>query len=205
MASALAGHYDESNVVVADENHADQCVVDSVIFSGVESCFRSENQQAVGWTFRDIHAEQNALGGDMTVFDIVRGGNIHADSVMLNHNKITLFKVRDYSHNNQRLSCEDFRFDGAYGRGAYLTLFKYNGPVHAGDDMSWIKWTVRVTGHIPNFDGTNGKPTYDTSKLIQIPDTASRIGIQRTDLLFDVARMPLANFTSAGGPWVRPK
>jgi hypothetical protein len=124
---------------------------------------------------------------------------------MLNHNKITLFQVQDYSPNNQRLSCQDFRYDGGYGKNAYLTLFKYAGPIYAGDDMSWIKWTVRVTGHIPNSDGTNGRPTYDYSKLVIIPDGASRTGIQRSDLLFDIARLPMENFKSAGGPWSEPK
>jgi hypothetical protein len=138
----------------------------------------------------------------MVVFDVVRGGNVTADVVMLNHGKIVLFKVQDYSHNTSRLAAYDVKLDGGAGPENYLTLFQYAGKVYPNDDMSWLKWTVRVTGHIANSET---KPTYDATKLIQIPDSAAKVGIFRRDLLFDVARLPLTNFAPAGGPWFRPK
>lgn len=202
---ALAGYYDDSGRFVPDENHADQCVIQSVTFAGVESCFRSENQQSLGWSFRDIHADQNEGGGEMVIFDIVRGGNILASNVMLNHSQVTLFKVQDYSHNNQRLTCDGFKFDGSYIPGAYLTLFHYNGKVTPNTDISWMKWSLRVTGHAPTFNGAGQKGTYDIAKLIRADDSAAKVGISKRDLLFDVTGMPLGNFESAGGSWVRPK
>lgn len=201
----LAGYYDDAGRFVPDENHADQCVVQSVSFAGVESCFRSENQQSLGWSFRDIHADQSEGGGEMVIFDIVRGGNIMASNVLLNHSQITLFKVQDYSHNNQRLTCDGFKFDGSYIPGAYLTLFHYNGKVDLNSDISWMKWSLRVTGHAPTFDGAGPKGTYDIAKLIRTDDSAAKVGISKRDLLFDVTGMPLGNFEPAGGPWVRPK
>jgi hypothetical protein len=201
----LAGYYDDKGAFTKDENHADQSVVESVTFSGVESCFRSENQQAVGWSFRDIHADQDADKGDIVIFDIVRGGDIDADNVLLNHNKVTLFKVHDYSPNNCRLVCQSFRFDGAYAPVAYLSLFNYDGPTYKDSDMSWIRWSVRVAGNLPGVNGVNGKSAFDVTKLVQIADGGSRVGIERKDLLFDIAGLPTAGFISAGGPWVRPK
>ncbi|MEO8192635.1 MAG: hypothetical protein ABI681_02210, partial [Gemmatimonadales bacterium] len=79
------------------------------------------------------------------------------------------------------------------------------GPVYPKKDMSWIQWSLRMTGHIPYFEGKDGKSTFDTSKLIQISDSAAASGIQRSDLLFDLAGLPTAGFQSAGGPWLRPK
>jgi hypothetical protein len=202
---ALAGHYDAKGAFIKDENHADQVVVESVTFSGVESGFRSENQQAVGWSFRDIHADQDAEQGDIVLFDIVRGGDIDADNLILNHNKVTLFKVHDYSPNNRRLVCQSFRFDGAYTPEAYLTLFKYSGPIHRDTDMSWIRWSARIAGTLPGAEAANGKSTFDASKLVVFADEGSRVGIDRKDLLFDVAGLPTNGFVSAGGPWMRPK
>jgi hypothetical protein len=199
---ALAGHYDEAGQFVADENHADQSTVEGVKFSGIGSCFRSENQQALGWSFRDIHVDSAHSGGATCVFDIVRGGNITASNVQLNHHQVTLLRTSDYSHNNQRISIEDVRFDGGYQKDGFLTLFEYAGKVLPDSDMSWIKWTLRISGHIP---GSETQPAYDASKLVVIPDGKAKVGISRRDLLFDVARMPLTNFEPAGGPWQRPK
>jgi hypothetical protein len=199
---ALAGYYDDDGKFVPNENHADQCTIESVTFCGIGSCFRSENQQALGWSFRDIHADSAHSGGATCVFDIVRGGNITASNVQLNHHQVTLLRVADYSHNNQRISIEDVRFDGGYQNDGFLTLFEYAGKVFPDTDMSWIKWTVRITGHIA---GSDTQPTYDATKLVVIPDEKAKVGISRRDLLFDVARMPLTKFAPAGGPWYRPK
>ena len=201
----IPGYYDDKGTFVKDENHADQGVVQTVYFSGVESCFRSENQQAVGWSFRDIHSDVDAHGGDVVIFDLVRGGDIDADNLLLNHTKVTLIRVHDFSHNNRRLACNMIRYDGTYFPGSYFTLFKYDGPVLKGQDMSWLRWSVRVTGDLPGGDAADAKKTFDPTKLIQINDAGSKVGIERKDLLFDIAGMPKTGFVSAGGPWWRPK
>jgi hypothetical protein len=90
----IPGYYNDAGAFVKDENHADQGVVDSVTFAGIESCFRSENQQAVGWSFRDVHVDLTVPNTEAVLFDIVRGGNIAADNIMLNHNRITISKYK---------------------------------------------------------------------------------------------------------------
>jgi hypothetical protein len=193
---ARAGYYDEHEKFVSFENFADNAIVDGAVFFGCDSCFRSESQQAAVWRFRDI-----TIGfygrAPVTLFDIVRGGDIWVDGVSLNHKKATLFKVNHYSHNCQLLTCKNLKWDNAGGGPeSYLTLFKYEGPTL--QNYSELKWTVRVEGHI---GGSETNPAYDASKLIQVPE-----GLPKADLLFDIARLPQKNFTMVGdGPWRRPK
>jgi len=183
----LGGYY-ENGAFVKNEIHADESIVDGVNFATVDSCFRSENQQALNWTFRDITV--NVLDGtDTVVFDIVRGGNIYATNVSLNHNKVTLLKVYEYSPNTQRFVCDNFRWDTFAGAGDYLCLFQYAGP--AGE-ASWKKWTARISGHIAN----ERPQTYDAAKLIQITPGVKDFPLD--DVLLDVARLPEQGFRARG-------
>jgi hypothetical protein len=178
---ARAGYYD-SGKFVPDENHADNSIVDGVHFHAVESCFRSENQQALVWSFRDINVSGwgGAGANDTVVCDIVRGGDVAISGLSINHPKATLFKVHDYSPNTHRLVCNNFRWDTFVAPNAYLTLFHYDGPVHR--DMSGLKWSVRISGHIAN---RRDRPTYDTSKLLRVP-----AALPTGDMKFDISQLP---------------
>lgn len=193
---ARAGYYDAKEKFVSYENCADNGIVDGALFFGCDSCFRSESAQAMVWRFRDI-----TIGfygrAPVTLFDIARGGDIWVDGVSLNHKYATLFKVNNYSHLNSLLTCKNLKWDNAGGGpDSYLTLFKYDGPTLP--DYKDLKWTVRVEGQI---GGSEKKPAYDASKLIQVPEL-----LPKSDLLFDIARLPEENFITVGdGPWRRPK
>jgi hypothetical protein len=188
---ARAGYY-KAGKFERDENHADNSIVDGVLFYAVESCFRSENQQAVVWSFRDIDVRGwgGAGANDTVVCDIVRGGNIAIHGLSLNQGRTTIFKVHDYSPNNCRLVCNDLRWDTFYGPAIYLTLFHYDGPVYP--DMSWIHWSVRISGHIAN---AKIKPQYDASKLLQVP---SKLPLD--DFKLDVANLPKIDGIPLGTP-----
>lgn len=179
---ARAGYYSSVGKFVPDENHADNSIVDGVWFHAVDSCFRSENQQALVWSFRDIAVGGwGGAGANQTVIcDIVRGGNVTVDGLSLNQPQATIFKVRDYSHNTQRLVCNNFRWDTFTAPTAYLTLFYYDGPIRP--DLSWYQWTVRISGHIANFDKN---PPYDATKLLHVPPN-----LPMDDFKLDVARLP---------------
>lgn len=187
---ARAGYY-RDGTFVPDENHADLGVVENVWFWACGSCFRSENQQAVPWNFRNIMVSGR---DDTTVFDVVRGGNLVCDGLYVGHRKVTLFKVRDYSPNDNRLVCENIQWDHGSGKDTYFTLFQYDGQF--SPPPKWLRWSVRVTGHFSNENAT-----FDTSKLVVVPKQ-----MPVDDLLFDIAFLPAGDFVRVGeGPWMRPK
>jgi len=180
---ARAGYY-EAGKFITQENHADNSIVDGVLFHTVESCFRSENQQAVVWSFRDIFVSTPGGGGlnHTVVCDIIRGGNIAIDGLSLNHPQATIFKVRDYNPGNHRLVCNNLRWDAYTAPTDYLTLFHYDGPLFK--NMSSLKWSVRVSGHLVHSE----QPPYDHSKLLRVPPA-----LPRDDIKFDISRLPEIN------------
>lgn len=210
--NCVAGYYDSTGTWVGDENHADNGLVDGVMFHGCDSCFRSTNLQAVCWNFRNIRAGSPGGAGqvEMIVMDIVRGGNCWIDGLDITSRRVTLFKVsanaaNDYSHLTSHLTCRNFKWDHyAASASNYLTLFNLSGvdPAYNGGDMSFHQWTVRCEGHIGD---SAGSPGYDDSRLIVLNDIEGSVGVTRTDLLFDVRNLPTTGFTLLGsGPWYYP-
>src|SRR4051812_22304188 len=179
---ARAGYYDESEKFVPYENNADNSIVDGVVFFNCNSCFRSENQQTVLWSFRDIVV--GFWGGrglaPVIVCDIVRGGDIWINGLSLNHPQATLFQVQDYSHHTQLLTCQNLKWDHGE-KPEYFTLFKYAGP---NADLASKKWTVRISGHLGDSET---KPSVDPEKMIDVP-----AGFPIDDIRVDVARLPVA-------------
>jgi hypothetical protein len=179
---ARAGYYDDLERFVAYENNADNSIVDGVVFFNCNSCFRSENQQAVAWSLRDITI--GFWGGrglsPVIVCDIVRGGDVWINGLSLNHPQATLFQVQDYSHNTQLLTCENLKWDHGE-KPEYFTLFKYAGP---NADLASKKWTVRISGHLGDSET---KPSVDPEKMIDVP-----AGFPIDDIRVDVARLPVA-------------
>lgn len=208
----VPGYYNDAGDFVGDENHADNLIFDNIMFWGCDSCYRSECVQSVCVSMRDIRV--SSYGGignvDVILCDVPRGGDIWIDGVDCTNNLFTLFKVdalvaNDYSHLTSYFVCNNLKVDHFAASGSnYTTLFHMAGvdPVYNGTDMSWIKWTVRCTGHIGD---SATAPGYDDSRLIVLEDIEGSVGVDRTDLLFDVRNLPTANFTKLGsGPWWYP-
>jgi hypothetical protein len=196
---ARAGYY-KAGAFAANENHADQTQVENVLFgAGIDSCFRSENQQAVCWNF--INLEKDGFGGrgrrDTVIFDIKRGGDVNCRGLSINDGEVTLFRVSDYSPHTARLTCDGLKWDRMLHEGAYLRLFEYAGPVWDAKEMAWRKWSLRVTGNIANW---NTPPAYDAAQLVTIPKGCK---LPTDDLLFDVNRIPENGFTRLGR-WLVP-
>lgn len=200
-----ACYYDDKGQQVADESHADLGSVSDCDWTGCDSCYKSENQQSVCWRFNNLIVSGRGWKPPVTVFDILRGGDVTCNGLTLDHSAATIFRVRDYSQHTARLVCNDMKWDrgtatadDGQGHPYYLTLFQYDGPV--GYDISFARWSVRVTGNISNSDPAS--PAYHAERLLSIPPGC---GLPTDDLLFDISRLPTAGFVSAGGPWVRPK
>lgn len=195
---ATAGYY-ENGSFIPDENHADQCLVDNCEFSTVDSCFRSENIQAVGWRFHKIIIGRLGAPGPITVFDIERGGTLSASLVEMVNSQITLFRVSYYSQNSARLNAHDILWDRFNGdvEDIYCTLFKYDGPDFGGpNNNAYLQWSVRVDGSFPGF--ASDVPYYDISRLIEVPGN----GFPVNDLLFDIKSLPnSAPFETAPSPY----
>lgn len=185
-----AGYYNDAGTFVDDEAHADTGRVYDTFFWSTDSCFRSENQQALGWKFRDISLETWGGAGaiPMVVFDIVRGGHIRAWGVEILAQEVVLFKVTDYSPWNSSLEAYAVDRDRYANASSYLTLFKYAGAAVA--DSGYI-WRVRSTG---TFGDTAS--TYDESKLIEITNGATNWHFE--DMLFDYRYLDTTDFTAVG-------
>lgn len=130
-----------------EEQHADMSIVDGCEFYNCGAMFRSENQQALNWKFRDCAI--NILGDKNTIAaDLVRGGNVTIDGLSINHPRCTLFRVRDFSPNTCKLICRDFWRDRfAPGFEEYLTILEFAGK----DEWAIPQWlaALEVTGTIP--------------------------------------------------------
>lgn len=162
--SALGGYYtnvDGDLIFNQYEQNCDQCSVDRVSFSAVTDCFRSNNEQAVGWAFNTIHVNQ-VDDEDINVFNIIRGGNITANTVILNHRRVYLYRQ---GTNLPYSSCSwinGVKWDlGVDAPGTFLCLYKWDGQVE--NDMSGYHANLEITGHWPRQDG------FDATKIIQVP------------------------------------
>lgn len=160
---------------VSDENHADQGIVENLTCFGCHSIFRSENQQSVGWSFRDLRVnsfQYTAAGGQaVIVFDIVRGGDITATgNIMVNNFFTTILRVRDYSPSNRKNVIGEVKQDGGMAGvgGSYLTLFEVTAA-----STHYSTGTVAVSG-----TGVTGTGTAWTNSIIP---PGARIGFGTTN------------------------
>jgi hypothetical protein len=142
----LAGYFAEGKFV-ADENHADNTIVDGCEFSNIGRVFVSENQQALVWKFRDPVV--NWTNDRSCVFaDLLRGGSLTIDGLVINHPRLTIFKLRDYSPNNCQLTCRNFWSDMPTTEEHYLTLVEYVGPANA---VKYSSWVIDISGFVPTY------------------------------------------------------
>lgn len=189
----LGGYYSDITTFVAGEQFSYNGLLDNVRFFGVNNCFRSENQLAVGWQLRNIDVGGWDSSGLIAVIvcDIARGGNIAIDGLNINNRRTTLFQIQDYSASTRRLICDNLRANGMNVAGDdYLTLFKYNGSETAASALRWI---ARISGQIV---GDDVSPSYDVTKLIQV--STSAVGFPLDDIRIDVDNLPSNGFQREG-------
>lgn len=153
---ALGGYY-ENGKLIPSEGHADTTTVERCTFTKVGTVFRSENQQALDWMFRDIAI---GVGDDKecVLADLVRGGWPIFDHVSLNHPRVTLFRLGDYSPNQCKLVCRDFRYDCPTAPDAKLRLVKYTGEAKGRD------WDIEITGAAPIPKAVFDRDAFDVPK-----------------------------------------
>lgn len=197
------GYYNSSNVFVSEATHADNGIVSGVNFIACSRGVVSENIQAMIWNFHNIRVM--CFGGvgvvPMILCNAISGGSYHFTGTLgLDHPKITLLKVTNFSPNNADFSIANFKWDGFYGTASnYLTLFNYAGPINP--DLPNQQYKVRINGHMANMvAGVD----YDESKLIVIPDSSGS-RLDRSNILVNVQNMDVGDFELVGdGPWYRP-
>lgn len=150
-------------VATPDEAHADMSLVEGCEFYNCDRVFWSCNQQALGWTFRSCAV--NVLGTkNCIVADIERGGWLTFDGLTLNHPRVMLLRVRDYSPNNCDFVFRDVRRDIPTAPDNYLRLVDYVGDESQAANCPWrIKMEVNAVG-------------CDPKKLYCVPATLPREG-----------------------------
>jgi hypothetical protein len=203
-----AGYYDDEEVFQPFELYADTGFVLNTTFYGCTTAFRSENQQAAGWSFNYIILTgwqgRNFL--NMTAFDIQRGGALAADMVQLLYPSIVVFRVAEYSQYTACLTATNILWDNFTGYdGIKFTAFKYDGDVFPGS-MQNFKWTVRMQGDL-HYDELSSPPV-NMSNFIDLPQGCNTFPVD--DILMDLRRVKYSpGFTSrfeylGDGPYFKP-
>ncbi len=163
----LAGYYRDGKFI-ANENHADNSVVEGCETFNVDTLFRSENQQSLNWVFRDCAVNGAGVSKGCVVADVVRGGCLTLERLVVEESKVTIFRVTDYSPNNSRLVCRDLFYDQMLDKDQYLCLFEYAGPAAAAN---YARWSVFMDGFV-----APQKFPLDRSKFYQAPADLPRDG-----------------------------
>lgn len=171
----LAGYY-EGDKFNKDENHADNCVVTRCETFNVGTFVRSLNEQAVNWGFRDCIVNDLRGPAVCVVADIVRGGNMHFDRLIINCPRTIHWRLRDYSPNTCRLVSRDFerdRFPEIDFPGNYLRLVENAGDPNAAHRLE-LEMTGKVNTHHAPLDPAmafQGCERLDKSRWkIDVPD-----------------------------------
>lgn len=136
----LAGYYDGNEQFVSDENHADNSTVFGCDLFNVGTVFHSTNQQAVNWLFKKCMQNQLGAATPCIIADIVRGGCITFEELVIETPYTTLFRVQDYSPNNARLICKDMFIDRMItgGNDQYFKVLDYNGTPENASISDWF-------------------------------------------------------------------
>lgn len=154
----LAGYY-KNGQFVPDESHADQTDVTRCRFFKVGTVFQSENQQSNGWNF--MRCSVDVLDNkSVTLADLKRSSNVTFEGTMINHPRVTIFKLRDYSPNNCTLICRDLFMDLPTTTDAWFVPVEHTGPDHYKD----CKWKIEISGSVPE----------SVVKRYKVPDSLPR-------------------------------
>jgi hypothetical protein len=206
----LAGYYEAapspqpspggsgSETFVPHENHADHGQLEGVVFTGCDSCFRTESGQATNWSLRNITVNMSGMRPTV-VLDLRKCGGVWADGIGINHPTATLIQVGEgFTPWANWIVAANVKWDRiAFAKDAYYKIFRYDGPADA--TLADKPWQIRVTGHL-GYDNQFAEHVPDVSKLIDVPK-----GLPLDGILLDVERLPRGKFDSVpSGPWVRP-
>ncbi len=197
--SALGGYYDitdgELTFVTALTN-CDQCTVERVAFFGItDDCFRFDNGQAVGWSFKDISVNMTD-SADVNIFNVLRGGDITANNIIVNHRQANLYVQSTNDQNNSCAWLHNVVWDlGADLPGKFFCLYKWAGAIT--DDMSSVHAAVEIVG-----DWKERTPgTFDATKIIQVPRGKN---FNLSNIRIKMIGMPTTHFTDIGGGFFTP-
>lgn len=139
----LPGYYNGRDFV-SDESHADMSIVENCEGYNCDRVFWSQNQQSSGWKFRDCSV--NVLGTkSCVVYDCERGGGVQFTGTWLNHPRVTLVRIKDYSPHQCKIIFRDFFRDVPSTPDNWLTLIDHTGS-HCYD---FCKWDIEITGFAP--------------------------------------------------------
>ena len=142
----LGGYYDNDDVFIANENHADNGIVDGCEGFNCRKVFESHNQQAVPWKFLDcVVNNSGANDKDCLLADLEHGGgDVSFIRPVINHPYVTLARLGRYSPNCSSIKFIDFNRDRMPHDilpGNYLRLLEYTGTGDYG-------WTVKISGTV---------------------------------------------------------
>ena len=206
---AIAGYYNDDDEFVempvsggqqGRGVHADETLVDSCTFAAVDKCIRSENEQAVNWSFRDL-----TVGGSTAfepiVFDADKGGKwTHTGTLGLNHPKVTVLRIGSYSGYYNRYDIGTISWDHFSGSGHYCRLTDV--ALAAGDWSSYEGLHIRMYGSLSRYSGDWDSDPGD-QKLFRF--TSGITNLNCSKMLYDFNNgMPTANMTQSSGPWYYP-
>jgi hypothetical protein len=188
------GHPTTNPGFFENEDHADNGIVENVLFYRVPTIFRCENQQAAIWRLKDLDLNAETI----TLLDIIRGGNVWVDGISGNCVNLTLLQVKDYSQHTSLITMRNVKWDHIPTPSAYFTLFKYIGPDTY--NISGLKWHVRIEGQGNNLE----EGSWDPTKLIEVSSSARANNFCFDDILIDMAGgIPESGFTKMGR-WLVP-
>lgn len=164
------------------EMHADNITVDILETFNASPAFKSENQQSMGCMFGKIVVNTYKGPAEQIVFELVRGGWVHCDLLMIEHPRCVIEQATDYSMNQGSVHIGNLLIDRMDALGSYCSLYRYAGTF-AGDDLSWVKPRIRVMdGHCAN----DGNPNFDLSKWLDTSSVAAKVGVDTSDIKYDV-------------------
>lgn len=139
----INGYYDPTGFVT-EESHADTTYWKHCIVHRVDTCLKSDSQQALWHTFDHCDFASNSGGH---ILYVTRGGLWNFNSLGISTRFTTLLTVQDFSPNNNRFDIHFYRDGFGYtGTGTHqLKLFQ-----HVGTGNSYYNWDVRFRGSIGN-------------------------------------------------------
>jgi hypothetical protein len=179
------------------EQHADESTWTRVWGFGCDTFVRSDNQQAVSHHFYScgVGGRFSGVNEHMKVFDYERGGNLYCAGLIINHPKVTLLRLSQWSPNTNRFDVVGFRYDTPTVEPKGLRLVEWENP-YGYDPTKYANFDVRISGHI-----AEAKPSTAIGDMVRLG------GLSGDSLWFDVTNLPAGApegyRRSADGPWVR--
>lgn len=147
------------------ESHSDEIDFDHVIAYGVETVYSSECLQAVGSNFKHLNVYfdcEHGVSRPTTVFDIVRGGNIHVSNLTFSSHGGTVLSIGEPGKSFVGQDNGSFVFDNIkVDTGMFSLGYTKENPFRLIDMKDDVHCFVRMTGHIGHANFDTSKPWYN--------------------------------------------